>query len=186
MAFNKKGLENQIIMLFVMMGVLMAIILAYFAYSLVAPPLTHTVDTANTVFQSALPVQNNLSTYGNLTFGSVNQTIQVNMEWISYGALIMMLLAFVFVSLFVRTYPFLLIFWILFIIIMVFCSFYLTVTYQNVSSGGGYLGDSYHSWQVNDFIMGYQTQLVVAFGLISGVILFILATRDNEAEAGFI
>jgi hypothetical protein len=178
---NKKGIQPQLITVLVMMLIIIIFVVGYFIYSLIAPVGLNVISTATNTFQSAMPTSNNLANASNLTFGSVNRTLQ-NTEWITYGLLLAMLLAFGFTAYFVRTYPFFIIFWILFSIVLVFVSIFMSVSYENIKGSGGIITESYDQWQQNDLLIRFLPQIMVTFSIIGALVLFVIIPRNPDAE----
>lgn len=180
---NKKGLAGQVLAIIIVMVVFMVMIVGYFFYAMIAPVAVYVVQDASNMVQGAVDgtQDGNLSLAANVTFGATSRTLG-NLEWISYSIFIGMLFVLIFFCFFVRTYPFLIIFWILFIILMAFASIYMAITYNDVRSGDSYISAAYQSWEFNDYLLQYLPYPVVAFGLAGGIVLFILASRDEQAE----
>lgn len=178
----KRGIVDQMLVVFIFILVLVVMMVGYFIYALVAPVGLFVLNDANNIIQQTLPSEDNISTYSNLTFGAANSALQTNMEWISYGVLFMMLIAFCFCAFFVRTYPFFIIIWIAFIVVLVFCAIILSYTYNDIKSGDGYLSQAYLSWEGSDFLLSYLPMIIAALGLAGGLILYIVPTKDEQSE----
>ena len=184
---NRKAqlLPNQIIMIFIFIGILGLFIVAYFAWSLMAPLVLGIGNTMSNTVIDAMPQDYNLSTNANMTIGAVNRTAQGTTEWITYALLFVMLISFGVSALFVRSYPFLGVFWILGMIVLAFVSVYLSVTYTAVSSGNG-LTETYQGWAINDILISYLPHLTIGFAVLGGIILFVLSIDNQEISGGYI
>jgi len=175
--FNKKGLVPQIITIFILMGVFAGVILIYFVWSLTAPPLVSTFDTLTTNLLSIGEGDGNLTFAINKSFVPINNALP-NLKWIGYSVFIAMLMGFFIVALFVRSYPFLMIFWLMFMIVMAFTSIYLGSVYQDIANSD----PTYTAFSANHFLLNYLPHITIVFGFIGGIILFILAHRNAEEE----
>lgn len=178
---NNKGLVGQYMILIVMGIVMFCLMVLYWTYSLVAPPLTYAIDLGTSTLQQGVSGDGNLSFAVNSTFVPVNESLD-NLRWLSYSLMIIAFLAFIMICSFVRTYPFLLPFWLLIVFILAFLAIYLGNGYQNVAISGNVIGEQYQSWSANDYFMRYLPHIIVVFGLLGGFVLLVLVSRDNTAE----
>lgn len=182
---NNRGLFNQILIVLVLAIALGTVFLLYFVWVLTAPIV---VDLTGMATQSIVNATNNQPD-GNLTFASQNsfpiaERSANHLEWIGFFVLIALLMGFLMIAFYVRTYPFLAWVWILVILIMVFIGILLSVSYTNLKESSSYLNNVYSNWETDNFILSYLPHLITGFGLLGGIILFMLATKDPEAEAG--
>lgn len=188
---NKRGqfaehpIVTNIMMMLIIMFFILIFFVMYYIYSLIAPPASYIInDVANIVQGEADNSDGNLSLAANLTISSANRAIQTNIQWFSYGILLAGILAFIIVAFFVRAYPFLMIYWIIFGIIIVVVSIFMSIGYSDIRVGDDYLGAAYQSWTGNDYIMQYLPYIASAFFLITGTILFlVISTKDIPQEA---
>ena len=181
---RKLGLTGQMISVFIMLGVLMFILVSFWIWGLVGPQLADTLGDVSTVFTDEYS--------GNTDIPGINQSVQVgfvniapafqNLQWISYTLLVFLFIGFFFLAFFVRTYPFMVIFWIGGMIVLVFASIFMSAAYNDMRSNSE-TGELYKSWETNDFIMSHLPHIFTVVGFIGGFILFILANRDGDAEA---
>jgi Flp pilus assembly protein TadB len=178
---GKKGLFQQMWVIFLLMFVFMIIIIGFWLSSLVLPVLANTVNDVTSVLDSSSPSGEALNNATDTTFGNVNQGFQ-GLEWFSYSMLIIMFIGFFFCAFFVRTYPFLLIFWIGFVILMAIVSIILTISYQEITAGDSLIATIYKSHETNDFILNNLPIITIAGGLFGGVILFMVIARDPDIE----
>jgi hypothetical protein len=181
MKINKKGFTSQIIVLFILFIVLIIILLGYYAYSMLgAPVFTVSNDIINDLQSSfAQGSDKNLSTAVNVGTNIVAQTLNI-LKWFGWISFLLMIFAFLVVAYHVRTYPFLIFIWIFFIIVLAFVAMILSNNYQDMASDGS-LG--YSSFTMDYYYMNYLPHIIIAVGLVSGVILFALSRRERFEEA---
>lgn len=179
---NNRGLVQQMIVILVMIGVLMALIVGYFAWSLIAPLLVSTGNELTGALQNVTQGDQNLSVIVNNTIVPLNTSVSQNLEWISYSLLVFLMLGFFLCCFFVRTYPFLLVFWLGFNFVIAFASIYMSSSYSDLLRGSDAAALAYQSWQANSFIITNLPAICIAIGVLGGIILFVLLTKDPEAE----
>src|SRR3990167_3812375 len=182
---NKKAMENQIWTVVILAAVLTGVILFAYVFSLLAPLITSTSSEIKSIVVDATnkPEDANLSNSLNVGITAVDDTIQ-SLKWISYTYIIALFMGFLLMAYYVRTYPFLIVFWIIIIFALTFLSMILSNSYQEfATSSNDLFGNAYASFGVNDFLMRNLPQMTVMFGIVGGIFLFILASRDSEAEA---
>jgi hypothetical protein len=137
----------------------------------------------NSIIQNASLTTGN----GNLTLATTSVLGQTNtgiqqLEWISYTIIIILLLTFVMLCFYVRTYPFLAFIWILIIVFLGGLSIFLTSAYQDIQSKGGFIGDALNSWENTNSLALWLPYIIVGIGIIGGIIMFVLATRESEVQ----
>lgn len=175
---NKKGMNNDLLILILVMSFLGIIMLAYFAYSLFAPILTTVYhDTTSTLLET--PNDNNITTYLNMTFGTTDRLLQQT-EWWSYGIIFIFFIAFITMCFYVRTYPFLIVVWILLGLVMIFISLYLADSYNSIALGGDYVALAYQSWEGNHYLLQYLPWVIGAFTFAGGIVMFALSKERVE------
>lgn len=181
---DKKGLASQIMIIIVMALVIGFIILLIFLGQLVFPPLVSVSQDANVILQDTFQASgdSDLQAAGEASFQPAADSLN-NLEWVSYTMVIIMFLVFLVMCFYVRTYPFLMFIWIILIILMLILSIYLAVVYQDLAADPA-LGDYYTDWKNTDFVLQNLPFLVVILGIAGGIIMFILSSRDQEAEIG--
>lgn len=179
---NKKGLGRQLMLLLIMGIILILIILLAFVGHLILPPLVSTMQDSNTILQDTFESTNdqNIIDAGQASFEPASRSLS-NLEWVSYFMIILSLLIFVIMCFYVRIYPFLLGFWIILIVILMIISIYMTVVYQDLRTDPQ-LGSYYTSWENTDFVLRHLPLLVLAIGIVGGIIMFSLASRSQEVE----
>jgi hypothetical protein len=182
---NKEGFVNQIMIVLIIGLVFILIFAVYYVWSLSAPIVQKLSNDVSPIIKKAVGNSGDSSLINatEVSVNAVNNSLN-NMEWIGYTALIFMFLTFILIAFYVRTYPFLIFVWFFMIVLGVFIGIFLSVSYQNIKSQGGFLAEAYSSWQTNDLILSYIPHIMVVIGLIGGVVLFILASRETEAEMG--
>lgn len=176
---NKKGqIGTQVVWMFVLMGLVAMLLVGYFIYALIAPMFSSYENTLVNSFQGAAKNTGSsiIVNATNMTAGAIDRTIQPNIQWISYGVLIMMFVAFVACMYFVRFYPFMVIFWLLFCIVIIFSSLYLSISYQNIA---GSLPEVYRAWAGNDYLITYMPYITVTFSIIGGIFIFMTSKREE-------
>ena len=178
---NSKGQLRGIL---IAMVVLIAIILFFFIWGLFAPPIVNIIQTSSNVISGAVAGSGNLNLSTAVNSSIVPAAAALgNVQWISYGILIFLIIGFFIMVYFVRDYPFLIVIWIVFIIIMSFTSIYLSNAYNHVSSGNGEIAVLYRSWALNHFFLSNLPIITVMTGIFGGIIMLVSATRDSEQEA---
>lgn len=177
---NERGFSNQFLIVLIMGFIMGALILIFYVVGIVGPQITAIGGTLGEAFDgiSASTDDVNIQQANAASFQQVNPTIQ-NLEYVTYFFFILMFISFIIMCYFVRVYPFLAFIWIIIMIALVFVSLFLTVGYQQIIASDPV---TYGSWEEVGFILSHLPHFVSAFGLFSGIILFVLATRDQEAE----
>lgn len=175
---NKGQIGTQVVWIFILMGLVAALIVGYFVFAMAAPLFGNYENILVTDFQGAAAStgQSIIVNATNMTAGSIDRTIQPNEQWVSYGILIMMFIAFVACMYFVRFYPFMVIFWILFCIVITFVSIYLSVSYQNIAAS---MPAIYQAWAGNDYLMTYLPFITITFAVIGGIFIFMTSKREE-------
>ena len=182
---DKKGnLGNQMLLLLVMAIVVGLIMLVIFIGQLVLPPLVSTTTDTNTILSDAFASSGdtNLIAAGDASFAPASRALN-NLEWVSYTMMILMFLVFLIMCFYVRTYPFLLFVWIIIIVVLLFLALYLTVVYQDLAADPT-LGGYYTSWENSDYVLRNLPVFILVAGIIGGIIMFMLSSREQEAEIG--
>lgn len=182
---NRKGIAEQIIYILIIFVILITILVVYFAWSMLAPSIS---TITGQITNSAITAANssgdqNLSVAATTALSPINNSLPI-LEWGTYFVLIMLFFGFLILCFFVRAYPFLIFFWVILIIILAFVSLFLTDSYLTASAGTSYVATADQGWTTNNFIMSNLPSIFVAVGIFGGIILFILVSREQEAEAG--
>lgn len=181
---NKRGLANQILIIIVMAIILILLILGFFAFQLVGPPLVSTLQETSGTLRSTFQEthEESLINASESSIIPASQSLN-NLEWLSYTLFGVMFIVWVIMCFYVRTYPFLMVIWIILVIIMVVLSIYLAVVYQDIRVQPG-LSDYYQSWENTDFMLKNLPIVVTILGIGGGIVMFMLASREQEAEIG--
>lgn len=180
---NKKGLANQL-MIVLILGVILGVgILVFWAVAMFSPLLTGTGNLLLDQLQLSVNTNNPSSEISNATDVSVNITkgILGIGETLVYVSMFIMIIGFIALCYFVRTYPFLAFFWVFIVIALVFVSMFVSNSYVMASQDSN-LAEFYATWGTNGFLMENLPMIVAFFGVISGIFLFVLATKDQESE----
>lgn len=180
---NKKGFIQHILTLGILALVIVGIMLLIFVVQL-AMPIFSTISTETGhlfILTTSNETPSNLSIAATTATTAAIESIQM-LEWISYVFIIMLIITFFGIAYFVRSHPFLIVFWIFIIICLVFVSLFLTVSYQDVKSDP-YLASMYEQWESTDYLLSWLPHIITAIGILGGIVLFILITREPESEA---
>lgn len=181
---NKKGMGNKLVFIIIMAVILVVLILGFFIFQLVGPPLVSTLQDTSSIISTTMSTSNN-EVLQNASASSFEPALQSmnNLEWLSYTLFIVMFLTWVIMCFYVRAYPFLIILWIVLMLIMVVLSIYLAVVYQDMRTSPG-LAEYYQSWENTDFMLKNLPVVMVVLMVVGGIVMFVLASRDQEAELG--
>ena len=185
---NKKGqmqLAGKIWLIIIMAIVLIMLILGFFLYQLVGPPLVSTLQDASGTISGTMQ-QSGDQNLQNASAASFEPALQStnNMEWLGYTLFIVMFFTWIIMCFYVRSHPYLMLIWIVLVIIMVVLSIYLAVVYQDLRTSPG-LADYYQSWENTDFMLKNLPIIVTILGIGGGIVMFILASREPEAEGNY-
>lgn len=183
---DKQGQFNQIMIVLIMAGILAAIIVFFYVYTLVQPVITKTTGEVNTIVNGIAGTDNadnaNITAAVNVATSPVEGINNV-LSWFGYFMFFGMLIAFLIIAFNVRASPYLGFFWIGIIACLALLSMWLSNSYEEIKVGDAYIRAAYEANGVSDFLMSYLPHLVVAFGLIGGLLLFLLISINNDAEA---
>lgn len=184
---NKKGqmqVANKIMIIVVMAIVLIMLVLGFFLFQLVGPPLVSTLQDASGTISETMQ-QSGDETLQNASASSFEPALQSmnNLEWLSYTLFIVMFFNWIIMCFFVRSHPFLLIIWIVLMIIMIALSIYLAVVYQDMRTSPG-MAEYYQSWENTDFMLKNLPIVMTILGIVGGIVMFTLVSRDPEAGLG--
>lgn len=180
---NKKGLAQQLMVVLILGVILAVMVLIFWIGSMILPLITGIGTDITNNIQVGINENNpdtELSNATTVPANIVTGTLGV-IEGIVYIALIIIFIGFFALAYYVRTYPFLAFFWIFIIIALTFMSMIVSNSYISASQNTQ-TAEYYATWGSNDFIMQYLPHIVVFFGAISGIFLFVLASKDPESE----
>lgn len=176
---NKKGFFNQLAIVVILAVVLICIILFAWVGGIIGPIISTTGNDVSNSLHEATLNDPDLSNASDTAFIPANEGLQ-NSEWIVYFFIIILFLTFIIMAFYVRTYPFLAFIWIGIIIVLAMISIYLSNAYQEIASDGTM---NLQSWENTHFLLSNLPQIVVIIGIIGGIAMFILSSREQEAEA---
>lgn len=178
---EKKGLADKIILLLVMGFVLIMIFVFLFLAQLVLPLMVGLSQETNLQIRDAFQQtgDENIINASQVSFEPASQSLN-NLEWISYTLFIIVLLVFLIMCSYVRTYPFLIFVWIVLMLVLLFLSLYLVVSYQDMVADAT-LGGYYTSWENTDFMLKNLPVIVLFMGVIGGIIMFFVSRNSEQA-----
>lgn len=182
---NKKGLSNQI-MVVIVMGMIIGLIIVFsYAGMLFFPLVSDSFSTLGGIMSDVSQETGNPAIQ-NATSSSFTPAVEgvQQLEWISFTIFVFLIMTMLIMCFYVRTYPFLVFIWILIIVVLVFFSIFLANAYQDLRVGS--LGDVYTSWENTDYYLQWLPHIVMVIGIIGGIIMFVLASRQPEAEGVYI
>jgi len=181
---NKKGLSGQIMTVLIITMVLVFIIIAFWVGSMILPLLTGTGGLLINQLSSSINANSpntELANASNIALNTASSVLGV-VETIVYLVMIFLFLGFIALAYYVRTYPFLAFFWVFILIGLVFLSMIISNSYT-LASQNPTISGYYTTWGSNDFLMSNLPIIVLVVGVVGGIFLFILASREPEAEA---
>lgn len=176
---NKKG---QVIAIVIAMGVLLGILLIFWAWSLIAPQAVSIAGDITTGVRAGFTDNQQVTDAIDNSIIPVNTALS-GVQWVTYGLLFFLMFGFIVSMFFVRSYPFILPVWIIFMIILVFFAIVLSDSYIGVSSGTSQVAQIYRSWRFNHFLMSNLPSIITILGTVTSLVMFISITRDSEQEA---
>lgn len=186
---ENKGQSQQIFFILLMAGLLAGIILFFYVYTLAVPFISKTTN-------EIISTTNDIAGTDNTENGNITENLKIAtapvtginqfLSWFGYLMFFGLLIAFLIIAYNVRSHPYLAVFWIFIIAVLALVSMWLSNSYEEIKYGDSYLRDAYESNVISNFLMTYLPHIVVAFGLISGLLLFVLISRDPEMEATYV
>jgi uncharacterized protein (UPF0333 family) len=180
---RKKGQVNQIMILVILTLVIVGIMGIFWMYSMVAPIVSQTAGTLTdelVIATAGMENEGNMSGAVRESAGIVTNSLPL-LNYIGYFMFFMLILGFFLMAFFVRTYPFLIIFWIGLIFLLVLVALIMSNAYQ-VAADTGEFSSAYSSFTMNDYVMRYLPHMIAVTGIFGGIILFVLVTKDPVAE----
>ena len=174
---NKGSLYNNIMLGIILIGTLIGIIILFFLYTMIAPPATDSINTINGMVQGI--VTDTKQSEGNLSNSLEISTRPISgisgiFEWVGYSMFVMLLVGYIMICYYVRSYPFLIAFWFIAIIGATLLSMILSNAYIDVSTGTDSIALAYQSYTTQDYMMTYLPHIIASTGLIAGIILFMI------------
>lgn len=180
---NRKGLLNEIWIVLIMIGVFMAIIGIYALVGMTAPLVIGEGKDLTQTLRSAASDSgdNNIIAAANVTLNTTEGSLD-SVKYLVYFGFLGLLIGYIFIAATVRTYPGLAFFWIIFMVLLTIGSMFISDAYQSQASDS-LMGSYYSQWQENNFIMINLPFIVGFFGVLSGILLFVIAhNRDGLVE----
>lgn len=184
---NKKGLVKEIMIVIILFIVVVVLVSGYWIVSMVGPVIVGEGSAVAHQIQTSISANSPNTSLDNASQIVTSTTINVlgTFEILVYFGLMGMIIGFMLMAYYVRTYPFLAVFWVFMIIFLAFFAMLISNSYQQASTSGN-LNTFYTNWGTNNFLMTYLPHIVVFFGVIGGILLFVLASKDPESETQLI
>jgi hypothetical protein len=186
--FNRRGqlLPFNIGAMFVIGIVILAVFLLFFIGGLFIPQLVEQLGGVSNTLSEVAQKESNLNQTVEVTVVPLNQGL-VNLEWISYGMLIMALMGIFIMAFAVRTYPVLLPVWIGLVMVLAFLGIIFANAYEGILASDGNTKALYESYEVNHFILSNLPFVIAVIGLLGGLIMFVALTTDpNRGEEAIV
>lgn len=181
---DKKGeLTNQFILVLTIVGILIFIALLGFIFAVTAPLIDKTLGDVTGMIDegAALSGNNNLISATSQSTSIVKDSLQI-LPWVSYFFLMVMFMGFLGLCFLVRTYPFLIVIWIVSILVLTGISMFLSNAYNDIANNGDqYTTEAYAKYQENGMIMSFLPYIVLTWGVLGGIILFGISNKSQEA-----
>jgi hypothetical protein len=189
---NKKGLINEIYIVIILFIVFLMLIGGFWLAATAGPLVVGEGKQLTGILRLNLKGDATNSSISNATTLAV--TVATNttdsflglIEFIVYLAFFSFLIGYIAVCFYVRTYKWLAIVWIGLIVAAVFISFIVSNSYQQAYVSSPDITSFYNAWGTNNFIMNYLPYIVGIFGILSGIVLFVIMSTDSEEETRFI
>lgn len=184
---NKKGILNEVWIVIIIFIAFMTIILGIWFVGTVAPLIIGEGQMITSTLSTSIAQNSPNSSLQNASVVPI-QTANSLMglaEGIIYLAMIGAFLGFLVVCYYVRTYKWLSMVWIVFVIGAVIISMVVSNAYQDAYNSSDHLASLYSQWGTNDFLLNYLPVITGGLGVMGGIILFALAAvgTDEETEA---
>lgn len=179
---KKKGFLNQVMIVLIIVVVIIVIMGLFTLGSIVLPIIAGEGAALSSTIQSSV-ADSGVIELQNATQVSTDTVINVLgvMEVIVYLFFMGLVIGFIFIAYYVKTYPFLAWFWIGIMAIVVIMAMIMSNIYQEASVEGD-LSSFYTTWGTNDLLMNYLPHIFTFIGVFGGVILFVIISRDSEVE----
>jgi hypothetical protein len=178
---NRKGLLNQILIVIVLIVVVMAIVASISLGSIIFPIISgEGIDVAHEIQSSIELAGNSEMTNASEVATSASINVLGTFEFIIYIGFLGLVIGYIMVAYYVRTYPFLAFFWIVGMILIVIFAMIMSNAYEQAK--GGDLESFYTTWGSNDLLMSYLPHIMAFVTIIGGIVLFAIVSKDPEAE----
>lgn len=186
--FVNDNLVSKIMIVIILFLVLAMLIGGYVLGSMILPILVGEGTHLTNVIQSDMDTHLPGSALANATAVATDTTQGVLgvFQLLVYFCLFGLIAGYFIIALYVRTYPFLAVFWIFLIIALVVFAMIFSNAYQYASTSSTDLETFYTNWGTNHFMMTYLPHIVAVIGILGGILLFTLISKDPESEQGVI
>ena len=183
---NKRGqadISNKILVVLIMIVAIGFIMLLIWALMIGAPIFTSLGQSAlgEVISFSDSSGNEDLKDATDASLGNLNTSLNV-IQYVVYILFFGFIIAFCLMCVFVRVYPFLLFLWIIGTIIITGLSIYLSWSYQRILSNSGLVSAALQSWTTNHYILTYAPIIFAGLGIVGGIIMFALISRDQEVN----
>jgi hypothetical protein len=178
---NRKGLLNQIMIVVILITVIIAIIGVFSLASIVLPVLTGEGIEVATLLQTSMN-ESGIAEMNDAGQVATSTTINVLgiFELLVYLFFFGLVIGFIMVAYYVRTYPFLAFFWAGGMVITTIIAMIMSNAYEQAKTGD--LAQFYNTWGTNDLLMSYLPHIMAVVTIVGGIVLFVLVSRDSEGE----
>lgn len=185
---KKKGeiLNNILVVLIVIIAVIF-IVAVFSLASIILPIITGEGIESARIIQSSIASAGN-SGLTNASNVATETTVSVlgNVELLVYFFFLGLILGYMMIAYYVRSYPYLAFLWIGFMILVVIISMFMSNAYE-LARNDSQVQDYYSTWGTNDFLMSYLPIIMTVIMIIGGILLFgIISTSDTESKGGMI
>lgn len=180
---NKKGFMTQAIIMLVLIAVLIGIMVVYYIWGMVAPHFTSLSNEMlnEIIIATGNDTVNNLSQASASSFEPLRQSLGM-LSWLSVLFFFVLILGFIMIMAMIRTYPWLIIIWIVGILLLAFTSLILTNSYEDIYAGDSYSREVYSQWSGNHFLLTNMPIIIVAVGTLGGLVMLLMINRDPDIE----
>lgn len=179
---NRKGdILSNIMIVMVLIVVVVGIIGVFSLGSIVLPIISgEGIDAANMIQESvAAAGDSGLTNASTVATSTTINTLGI-VEMLVYFLFLGLVIGFIIVSYYIRTYPFLGFFWIGGMVIIVIISMIMSNAYEQAKTGD--LASYYTTWGTNDLLMSYLPHIMAFITIFGGIVLFAIVSRDPEQE----
>lgn len=182
---NRKGnLSNfsvSIMIIAIIALVLVVIVIGFWAYSISAPVVSDQLQDVTTGITGSVEggSDGNLTTAVNTSLGMVSNSLPI-MKYIAYLGLFFFIFGFLTVAYFSRVYRSLAWLWILFVVLLALLGMFLSNSYTEMADDPT-LSASYQKWGMADYILRFYPSIIIAFGILGGVILFLIKPDESQS-----
>lgn len=179
-----EGLIDKVMIVIILFVAIIAIVAVYALVSIAGPVVVGEGKNAANIIQSSIDTSQPNSSISNASLVATSTVNGVlgTFELFVYLGFIGLFIGFMMICYYVRTYPFLSVFWFFIIIALVFISMLISNSYELASTSNSDMSSFYSAWGTNNFLMLNLPYIMAVFGVVSGVFLFVLISREPESE----